>query len=57
MQKASAGCTLPLVPTVATSARMATLREYHTFLHTDDGDVDVEVLAQKLGVTLAESER
>jgi hypothetical protein len=36
-----------------------TLREYHTFLHEDDGDVSVDRLARKLGVQLeiTDSER
>jgi hypothetical protein len=34
-----------------------TLREYHRFLRDDDGEVDVNVLAQKLGVELGETER
>lgn len=36
-----------------------TLREYHTFLHEDDGAVSVESLARKLGVQLqiSDSER
>ena len=33
-----------------------TLREYHRFLLEDDGDVDVTVLARKLGVELAEND-
>ena len=34
-----------------------TLREYHRFLRDDDADADVSILAQKLGVELAEDER
>lgn len=33
-----------------------TLREYHRFLRDDDGEVDVSVLAQKLGVELVEND-
>ena len=31
-----------------------TLREYHNFLHEEDGQVLVGVLAEKLGVQIAE---
>ena len=34
-----------------------TLRQYHKFLHKDDDQVRVNVLAEKLGVQLAEDDR
>jgi hypothetical protein len=34
-----------------------TLREYHKFLRDGDGEVDVNVLALKLGVELADDAR
>ena len=39
------------------SSDFDTLREYHTFLRDGDEQVDIDLLARKLGVEAADNER